>query len=280
MIVDLLKAAILGTVQGLTEFLPVSSTGHLILTHELLGTDEDTYGLSFDVALHMGTLVALLVYFGARWWRLLLGGLATIRARSLDDDDGRLAWLIVLGTIPAAILGLAFADAIDSAFRSPWVVATMLIAFSFVFVAAEAAGKRTRALWQLTWVDAAVVGLAQAVALIPGVSRSGATISAGLFRDVDRSDAATFAFLLSAPIIAGAGLTKAPGVVADFADGTLGGQEAAFFAVGMACSAIVGYVAIAFLLRFLATNTLRPFVYYRVALGLIVYAVLIGQAAF
>lgn len=278
MIIDLLKAAILGTVQGLTEFLPVSSTGHLILAHKVLGTDDDTYGLSFDVALHMGTLAALLVYFGRRWWDLFLGGLRTIQARSLNDDEGRLAWLIVLGTIPAAILGFAFQDAIDSAFRSPWLVATMLIAFSFVFLAAEAIGKRARSLRQLTWVDAAVVGLAQAVALVPGVSRSGATISAGLFRDMERQDAATFAFLLSAPIIAGAGLTKAPGVIADFAGGTLGGQEAAFFAVGMVCSAVVGYLAISFLLRFLATNTLRPFVYYRVALGLVVYAVLIVQA--
>ena len=279
MLVDLLKAAILGTVQGLTEFLPVSSTGHLILAHKILGTDDDTYGLSFDVALHMGTLSALLLYFGTRWWNLLLGGLRTLRTRSLDDDDGRLAWLIVLGTIPAAALGFVFQDAIDSAFRSPWIVATMLIAFSFVFLAAEAVGERTRSLRQIAVVDAIVIGLAQAVALIPGVSRSGATISAGLFRNIERADAATFAFLMSAPIIAGASAAEMPAVIRDFADGTYGREQAAFFAVGIVTSAIVGYIAIAFLLRFLATNTLRPFVYYRVALGLVVYAVLVAQAA-
>lgn len=278
-ILDLLKAAILGTIQGLTEFLPVSSTGHLILAQKALGVDEDRYGLSFDVALHMGTLAALLVYFGARWLRLAQGGLRTLRDRSLSDPEGRLAWLIVIGTVPAAILGALFESAVEDALRSPWIVATTLIAFSAVFLLAEAVGKRTRVLSQLTWLDAIVVGFAQAVALVPGVSRSGATISAGLFRDVDRADAATYAFLLSAPIIAGAGVTKMPQVIADFADGTLGGEEAAFFATGLVCAAVVGYAAIAFLLRFLASNSLRPFVYYRVLLGAGVYGVLIAQLA-
>jgi undecaprenyl-diphosphatase len=130
----------------------------------------------------------------------------------------------------------------------------------------------------LTWVDAIVVGFAQALALVPGISRSGATISAGIFRDVERKEAAQFAFLLSAPIIGGAGLKQMISVIGDFADGKLGGQDAAFFATGFVCAAIVGYLSIAFLLRFLATNSLRPFVYYRVALGLLVFAVLGIQA--
>ncbi|MEX2225810.1 MAG: undecaprenyl-diphosphatase UppP [Dehalococcoidia bacterium] len=278
MIEDLLKAALLGIVQGLTEFLPVSSTGHLILSQKALGIDEERYGLSFDVALHLGTLIALLAYFGGRWRPLIEAGLRSLSTRSLADDDARLAWLIVLGTIPAAVTGLLFEDQIEDAFRSPALVATMLIAFSAVFVVAEAFGKRTRRIDALTWRDALVIGVAQAVALVPGVSRSGATISAGLLRDIDRGEAATFAFLMSAPIILGAVISQIPGVVMDFADGALGWSDAAFFIVGLTCAAIVGYASIAFLLRFLVTNSLIPFVYYRVALGLLVFAVLAVQA--
>jgi undecaprenyl-diphosphatase len=278
MIVDLLKAAILGTIQGLTEFLPVSSTGHLILAEDVLRVDKDRYGLSFDAALHLGTLVALLIFFGSRWVQLARAGLQTIAERSLADPDGRLAWLIVLGTIPAAAAGFLFEDTISDAFRSPFLVATMLIAFSAVFLIAEALGKRLRELSSLKWVDAAFVGVGQAIALVPGVSRSGATISAGLLRDVQRREAATFAFLLSAPIIAGAGGKQMIDVAQDFAAGKLGGEDAAFFVTGLVCAAIVGYWAISFLLRFLTTNSLRPFVYYRVGLGLLVYAVLAVRA--
>lgn len=274
---DLLKAAFLGVLQGLTEFLPVSSTGHLILAEEALGVDQHRYGLSFDAALHLGTLAALLSYFGSRWIVLFRAGIGTLRDRSLQDERGRLAWLIVVGTVPAAVLGLAFESEIEDAFRSPALIATMLIAFSAVFVIAEAFGKRIRRLPDLRWLDAIVVGLAQAVALIPGVSRSGSTISAGLLRDMDRQDAATYGFLLSAPIIGGAVLSQAPGVIVDFADGTLGWNDAAFFLTGFVCAGVVGYAAISFLLRFLVKNSLVTFVYYRVALGLLVFAVLIIQ---
>lgn len=274
MLEDLLKAAALGVVQGLTEFLPVSSTGHLILAEDVLNIDKDTYGLSLDAALHMGTLLALLAFFGRAWVDLAAGGLRTLRDRSLADEQGRLAWLIVLGTIPAAVLGALFQDTIEDAFREPALVATMLLLFSGVFVAAEAYGRRRRGIGELTWVDAAIVGAAQAVALVPGTSRSGATISAGLFRHVKREDAARFAFLLSAPIIAGAGASQMAKVVGDFADGTLGWDDFAFFATGFVCAAVVGYLAIAFLLRFLATNSLLPFVAYRVGLALVIFAVL------
>jgi undecaprenyl-diphosphatase len=278
MIEDLLKAAILGIVQGLTEFLPVSSTGHLILAEKALGVDEDRYGLSFDAALHMGTLLALLWFFGGRWTSLAAGGLRGLRDRSLADAEGRLAWLIVLGTIPAAALGFAFEDQIEDAFRSPLLVATMLIAFSPVFLLAEALGSRRRVLGDLTFVDALVVGFAQAVALVPGVSRSGATISAGLLRGVNRRESATFAFLLSAPILAGAGAARMADVAREFADGALGRDEFVFFAVGFVFAATVGYASIRFLLRFLATNSLLSFAAYRVALGLLVYAVLAVRA--
>jgi undecaprenyl-diphosphatase len=278
MIEDVLKAAVLGTVQGLTEFLPVSSTGHLILTEKVLGIDQDRYGLSFDASLHLGTLLALLAFFGMTWVRLFFGGLRTLRERSFGDPEGRLAWLIVLGTIPAGALGFALEHEIEHAFRAPWLVGTMLIAFSGVFLAAEALGRRRRGIATLTRFDSLIVGCAQAVALVPGVSRSGATICAGLFRDLERQEAATFAFLLSAPVIAGAGLKQLLDVVQEFADGTLGGDDFVFFATGFVCATIVGYASIKFLLDFLATNTLRPFVYYRVALGVMVIAIVAGQA--
>lgn len=278
MLEDLLKAAALGVVQGLTEFLPVSSTGHLILAGKVLNVDEDEYGLAFDMALHMGTLLALLWFFGGEWVGLGKGALRSARDRSLGDPQGRLAWLIVIGTIPAAVAGFAFESEIEDAFREPALVATMLLLFSAVFVWAEAVGKRTRRIGDLRMVDAVVVGLAQAVALVPGTSRSGATISAGLFLNVDRADAARFAFLLSAPIIAGAGLRQLGGVAGDFADGTLTAEDFAFFATGFACAAVVGYASIAFLMRFLVTNTLMPFVIYRVGLALVIFAVLGVQA--
>lgn len=279
MILDIIKAAILGTVQGLTEFLPVSSTGHLILAEDLLGVDQDRYGLAFDASLHMGTLLALLAYFGSRWLRLARAGIDALARRSSADPEGRLAWLLVLATVPAGVLGLALESRIEDAFRSPWLVATMLIAFSAVFFIAEALGERVRRIEGIALLDAVIIGLAQAVALVPGVSRSGATISAGLLRGFERRDAATFAFLLSAPIVAAASVRGGAGVVRDFADGTLGGNDAVFFATGLLFAAAVGYAAIAFLLRFLAAHSLRTFAYYRIALGLAVYAALIVRAA-
>ena len=274
MVLDLIKAAILGTVQGITEFLPVSSTAHLILFEELLNVDQDKYGLPFDAALHLGTLVSVLWFFGKRWVRLAQGGFRVLRERSLADDDGRLAWLLVIGTMPAAVIGLALEDIAEDTFRSVVLVASMLIAFSFVFILAEAVGKRQRTMKDLTLKDAVIVGFAQALALVPGVSRSGATISAGLFRDVDRREAASFAFLLSAPIIAGAGLKQMVDVTGEFADGRLGAEDAAFFAVGFVFAAVVGYAAIKFLLQFLSNHSLNVFAYYRICLGLLVFAAL------
>jgi undecaprenyl-diphosphatase len=280
---DILKAIALGVVQGLTEFLPVSSTAHLIIAEDVLGIDDERYGLAFDASLHMGTLAALLAYFGGRWFRLIGAGAQALvhragASRSSEDPDGRLAWLIVLGTLPAAAIGFAFERQIEDHLRSPWLIASMLIAFSGVFVAAERLGRREHGIERLGALDALIVGVAQAVALVPGVSRSGATISAGLLRGYDRRDAATFAFLLSAPVIAGAGTRASAGAVRDFIDGTLGRDEAVFFGVAVVTAAIVGYGAIAFLLRFLAANSLLTFAWYRVALGLTIFAVLAARA--
>ena len=274
MLLDLIKAAILGTVQGITEFLPVSSTGHLILFEELLNVDQDQYGLSFDAALHLGTFLSVLWFFGTRWLALAGAAIRSLRTRSLADDDSRLAWLLVLATIPAAVIGLALEDIAEDTFRSTALVASTLIAFSAVFIFAEAVGRRNRAIPDLTWRDAVIVGFAQALALVPGVSRAGATICAGLFRHVQRREAATFAFLLSAPIIAGAGLKQSVDVIRDFADGKLGGDDLAFFAVGFVVAAIVGYVSIKFLLQFLTNNRLHAFAAYRVGVGLLVFGLL------
>jgi undecaprenyl-diphosphatase len=275
---DVLKAIALGVVQGLTEFLPVSSTAHLILAEDLLGIDDERYGLAFDASLHMGTLAALLAYFGGRWVRLARAAFVALRARTFGDPDGRLAWLILLGTLPAAAIGFAFERQIEDSLRSPWLIASMLVGFSGVFVVAERFGAREHGIERMGVADALIVGFAQAVALVPGVSRSGATISAGLLRGYDRRDAATFAFLLSAPVIAGAGTRASAGAVRDFIDGTLGRDEAVFFATAVVTAAIVGYAAIAFLLRYLATNSLLPFVAYRVALAVVIFGVLIVQA--
>ena len=279
MLLDLLKAAVLGTVQGITEFLPVSSTGHLILFEDMLNVDQDQYGFSFDAALHLGTLCSVLWFFGMRWVRLAQGWLRPISRRSLEDSDGRLAWLLVLGTIPAGVIGLALEDIAEDTFRSIVLVGSMLIAFSAVFVAAEAYGSKRRSLADLDWKDAVFVGFAQALALVPGVSRSGATICAGLFRHVQRAEAATFAFLLSAPIIAGAGLKQSVDVVRDFADGRLGGDDAAFFGVGFVVAALVGYVSIKVLVQFLTSNKLHAFAAYRVGLGIVVLGLAGWQVA-
>jgi undecaprenyl-diphosphatase len=274
---DIFKAIVLGAVQGLTEFLPVSSTAHLIIVEDLLGIDDERYGLAFDASLHMGTLAAVLAYFARQWIRLARAGFHAAWRRSFDDPEGRLAWLIVLGTIPAAVIGFLLEDKIEEWLRSPWLIASMLIAFSGVFVIAEKYGTRDRGIERLGVADTLIIGFAQAVALVPGVSRSGATISAGLLRGYERSGAATFAFLLSAPVIAGAGLRASVGAIGDFVDGTLGREEAVFFATAVVTAAIVGYFAIAFLLRYLSTNSLIPFVWYRVTLGLVIFAVLIVQ---
>lgn len=267
MIEDFAKAALLGAVQGLTEFLPVSSTGHLVLAEHYLGIDQDRYGLPFDAALHLGTLLSVLLFFGGTWVALGRAGLRSLKDRSLADSEARLAWFIALGTLPAAIAGFFFESTLESSVRSPAFVGVMLIVFSAPFVLAERLGARTRTERDMTWPDSVIIGAAQAIALVPGVSRSGMTMSAGLLRNLDRTAAARFAFLLSAPIIAGAGLKQLADTLSAYRDGLLGRDDLAFFATGFVVSAVVGYAAIAFLMGFLVRRGLMPFVWYRVLLG-------------
>jgi undecaprenyl-diphosphatase len=267
---ELVEAAVLGVVQGLTEFLPVSSTGHLILTEELLGIDPDELGLQFDAAIHLGTLAAVLIYFRGTIISLVTAWFGSLRARNWAHSlDSKLAWLILIGTIPAAIAGAAIEGTAEDAFRSPALVAVMLILFCIPMVLAEQLGKGSRALGSAGPRDAVLMGAAQSVALIPGVSRSGITISTGMLAGFNREDAAVFTFLLSAPIIAAAGGKQ---IVDALRENDAGGAGLEVYAVGLVTAGVVGYAAIAFLLRFLRTNTVYPFVVYRIVLGVSVLA--------
>lgn len=256
---DLLRAIVLGIIQGLTEFLPISSSGHLILIPALFGWDDQ--GLAFDVGLHVGTNVALLAYFWRDWWHMglsTLGDLARERANlRAYRDDSRLLFLIALGSIPAAAVGLLFADWIEANVRQAWLVAVMLAAVGTVMLIADRVSTHLRGMHSLGVRDAVLIGLAQAGALIPGVSRSGATMSMALFLHVRRDDAARFAFLLGTPAFVGAALLKASDLSGQTA------HEWGQLVAGLLTSAIVGFLVIHYLLRFLRTRTLLTFVIYR-----------------
>jgi len=256
---DQLAAVILGLVQGLTEFLPVSSTAHLILVSDALKLDPEKFGLSFDVALHLGTALAVLLYFATTWIGLL---------NDVLHGRWRLPGAIVIGTIPAAIAGVLFESAVSTTLRSVLYIAVGLVVGSAIFVLAERMGERRRRLERLTIGDAVLIGAAQAIALLPGISRSGITISAGLFRGLERADSTRFAFLLATPIILGAGLKtlldarKLSGLTA----------ELDVVAIGFAVSFVSGLAAVAFMVRYLRSHTLNIFVVYRVALAIVIIA--------
>ncbi len=274
----LYQAIVLGIVQGLTEFLPVSSSGHLILVRDLLHWSDP--GLAFDVALHAGTLVAVLIYFAGLWIRILRAAFgANIRIDSESGDTSPLSpeelrqqrwllWLLVLGTVPGAIIGKLFEKQAEETFRQPALVASMMILVALIMWWAEKASSYRKSLSQTGVADALTVGIAQAAAIVPGVSRSSSTIAAGLFRGMTRDAAARFSFLLATPIIAGACVLNAihlrhTGIPADM-------KQA--FIVGTAVSAVVGYITIAGFIRYLRTRTLKIFIVYRIIFGIIVLA--------
>ena len=270
---EFLQAILLGVVQGLTEFLPVSSSGHLLLGQYFLGLDQDRFGLPFDVALHLGTLVAVVTYF---WRDLLRMAGAFVRSlspggRDLADPDQRLAYLILASTIPAALIGFFLEGFFEEAVRSPWVVVFNLVLVGVLFIVSEAVGSRTRRADKLRFVEAGGIGLAQAAALVPGVSRSGATITLGLFLGLRREEAARFSFLMSVPIIVGAGSLQLAEVAAEGMDRS----QAAMFVAGFVSSAVVGYLAIRFFLRFVVHHSLRAFSYYRFGLAAVVAVLLL-----
>jgi undecaprenyl-diphosphatase len=271
-VLELLQAILLGVVQGLTEFLPVSSSGHLLLGQYFLGLDQQRFGLSFDIALHLGTLVAVVTYF---WRDLLRMARAFVRSftsgRNLADPDQRLAYLVVASTVPAALIGFFLEDFFETTVRDPWVVVFNLVLVGVLFIVGEAVGSMSRRAEKLGFFGAAAIGLAQAAALVPGVSRSGATITVGLFLGLRREEAARFSFLMSVPIIAGAGSLKLSEAVSE----GMGLSDAILFGAGFLSSAVVGYLAIRFLLNFLTDHSLRAFAYYRFALAAVVAVLLL-----
>ncbi len=270
MMEDVLQAFVMGIVQGLTEFLPISSSGHLILVPSLLGWDDPFLNsLAFSVVLHLGTLAALLLYFREDWLRLIPAGLAALRDRSFGGDpDRRLAWLIALATIPAGLAALAFGDVVESeTFRQPGLVVTMLVVFAGVLWLADRSGSRDREVEGLTFPRAVAIGVAQAIALIPGVSRSGITMSAGLFAGLDRPSAARFAFLMATPITA---LAAAYEVLQLVTGDAPAGADLGPLLVGVGAAFVSGILAIAVLLRFLRSRSLDVFVWYRIGLAAVV----------
>lgn len=273
----ILQALIMGIVQGLTEFLPVSSSGHHILVPYLFGWDDPFItSLAFSVMLHLGTLVALLGYFRADWLRLIPAGLAAMRDRSFDGDtDRKLAWLLVAATIPAAIVGYLFSDVFESGIREPALVAGTLVIGGVILFLADAIGAESRRVDDVTFPIATGIGVAQALALIPGISRSGISISAGRLAGLDRPAAARFAFLMATPITAGAIVFEARKLLT----GESGVQvETGALVVGLVASLVSGVAAIHFMLRYLRTRSLRVFVWYRFALAAVVVAVLLMRA--
>lgn len=266
---QLLEAALLGVVQGITEFLPVSSSAHLILAREVLGLkllDDPHWNMIFDVSAHAGTLVALIAYFCSDIKRLLVAFVASLRTGIAGAPERRLVWIVLVATIPAGLAGWLGEEPIETIFRQlPMLLATLLVMFGLLLWLADLRGRRARELGEVGWLDGILIGFAQALALAPGVSRSGVTMTVGLARGMTREAAARFSFLLSVPSVAGAavfGLNDVAGSMNALPQGALPS-----FAVGLLAAALSGYLCIRYFLRYLQRRALAPFVVYRVVLG-------------
>jgi undecaprenyl-diphosphatase len=263
--VDAFQAIVLGIVQGLTEFLPISSTAHLRILPAFAGWDDP--GAAFTAVTQLGTMAAVLLYFRTDLWRIGRAWLASLRRPELRSGlDARMGWYIVLGTIPIGVFGLVFADQIESGARDLYVIGTTLIVLGLALLAAEQFARRDRLIEDITRRDGILIGLAQACALVPGVSRSGATITAGLMLGFDRASAARYSFLLSVPAVVVSGLFELRKI------GDEGGAGAAPTILATLAAFVVGYASIAFLLRWLTRHSLAVFVAYRVGLGALVLA--------
>jgi undecaprenyl-diphosphatase len=257
------QVVVLAVVQGLTEFLPVSSSGHLAIVSRLFFADDA--GASFTAVSQLGTELAVLVYFARDIWRIGKAWFNGLLVTAHRNADYRMGWYVIIGTIPICILGLLFKDEIRTGVRNLWVIATALVVFSAVIALAERLGRQARHGDQLNWRDAIVVGVAQTLALIPGVSRSGATISAGLFLGLDRELAARFGFLLAIPAVFASGLFSLPDAFRPVLEGmsATGPQLVAAIVIAF----VIGLAAVAWLLRFLVHHSMYWFVGYRVAAG-------------
>jgi undecaprenyl-diphosphatase len=263
---ELLQAFILGMVQGLGEFLPISSSGHLIIVHWLFGTEKGSLG--FDLALHWGTLLAVVVYFRNDIVLIIRGFWHSLFKSSRDMQNNiyqKLSWLIIVASIPGAIVGKVLEEKAEDTFRNPLLVAINLAVFGIVLLVVDTLGKKQKNLDRITWKDSLVVGFSQALAIIPGVSRSGATMAGGLGLGFKRADAARFSFLMSIPIIFGAGLLKA----GDFTKGT----SVPEVVVGFLSAAIFGFLSIKFLLQYLARHDFKVFVWYRLVAAAIILGI-------
>jgi undecaprenyl-diphosphatase len=261
------QAVVLGLVQGLGEFLPISSSAHLVLAPWAFGWSDP--GLAFDVALHVGTLVAVLWYFRAEWVKLSQSAFGLIRTRKADTDEKQRFIFIVVATIPAAIGGLLLEDYAESTFRSPTLVAMTLIVMGIVLWAADRYAPQDRPLRSMRLKDAVLIGLAQVFALVPGVSRSGATMTAGRALKLDRQSAAMFSFLMSMPITAAAAVLKAPTLFR--------ADDLTPLLLGIVASALSGWLAIAVLLRYVSRHSFGVFALYRIVLGAAVLALVAAR---
>jgi undecaprenyl-diphosphatase len=283
-----IQALVMGLVQGVTEFLPISSSGHLVLLPWLFGwkdaanclqtgsgcQEQFITSVAFSVVLHMGTLVALLAYFWRDWLRLIPAGLAVIRDRSFrGDPDRRLAWLLLVATIPAVALGPIFEARLEELVREPAPVAMMLCVGAAILWLAERWGSKERDMTSITFAESLGIGLAQVLALVPGISRSGVSISAGLFMGFNREAAARFSFLMATPVVGGAGIWEARKLVTGEAGVN---PSISIVLIGLVAAALSGLLAIRFMLEFLRRQPVYAFVAYRVAAAALVLVVLLS----
>ena len=266
---EIIAAIILGIIQGLTEFLPVSSSAHLILVPWFFGWDPE--GLVFDVSLHVGTAIAVIAFFWRDWVMLAREAVKGLLERNpFGNARRKLAWFLVIATIPAGVLGLMFEKAVETKLRSPLVPVFTLAVFGLLLFYAEKRSRQSRDINSYTLTDAILIGLAQAVALIPGVSRSGVTMTAAMLRDSDRTSAARFSFLLSTPVIVGAGLLNALSLFKAANDPAAEIISFAVLFTGVAAAAVTGFLCIKFFLRYLARGSFLPFVIYRLLLAAVI----------
>ena len=268
---DLLTAVLLGLVQGLTEFLPISSSAHVSIAGRLLGVDDP--GAAFTAISQLGTETAVLIYFRRDIVRIVRRWTGSLTGRvPRSDPDALLGWWVILGTVPISVLGLLFQDRIETGLRSLWITATMLLVFALVILAAERVGTQRRELRELTWRHGLAFGLWQALALVPGVSRSGGTIAGGLFMGYTREAAARYSFLLAIPAVLSSGGLQVAKVITGEATGTGTGWGAIWLATLIAFA--VGYAVIAWFMRYITTHTFTPFMVYRIVLALLLFGLL------
>jgi undecaprenyl-diphosphatase len=265
-----LEALVLGIVQGLTEFLPISSSAHQSIVGQFFGGED--VGAAFTAITQLGTETAVILYFRKDiWWIIKNWSLALVGRIPRDDPEARMGWLVIIGSVPIVVLGVLFQDAIDRALRNLWITAAMLAGFGLIIGIVDRLARNARPLESLTWRHGILFGLAQSLALIPGVSRSGATITAGLAMGYQRVAAAKYAFLLAIPAVVGSGFFK----LADISDDPV---EPAWGPILLATTAsfVIGYAVIAWLLRYISTHNFLPFVIYRIALALLVAVLLLA----